>query len=268
MRNTVKTWLESGEVDLFLGYRLVDGHPLPHAFSRDCLDELETFVTGPARYPLEKMAAEILAKNPDLRVGVLVRECNERALTVLSVTRQLDLERTRTLKASCCPSTLHHHAACSYLKPEESGALKRERGIDNSLSIEAVEAMSGEERFSRWMYEFEKCLKCYGCRDICPVCLCPECTLQNPELIETGALPVEAPIFHLVRAVHMAGRCVDCGLCEEACPMDIPLRLLYRKVSAVVKQFFDYEPGTSVDPLPLGPLTEEEIRKLGSKEAA
>ncbi len=105
MRNTVKNWLESGEVDVFLGYRLVDGHPLPHAFSRDRLDELETFVTGPVRYPLEKMAAEILAENPDLRVGVLVRECNERALTVLSVTRQLDLERTQTLKASCCPST-------------------------------------------------------------------------------------------------------------------------------------------------------------------
>jgi Fe-S oxidoreductase len=43
----------------------------------------------------------------------------------------------------------------------------------------------------------------------------------------------------------MAGRCVDCGLCEEACPMGIPLRALYRKVGRVVEDNFDYRPGRS-----------------------
>ena len=49
----------------------------------------------------------------------------------------------------------------------------------------------------------------------------------------------------MVRAVHMAGRCIDCGLCEAACPMDIPLRLLYGKVSQIVKDVFDYDTGSS-----------------------
>ena len=83
--------------------------------------------------------------------------------------------------------------------------------------------------FDRWMYEFQKCLKCYGCRDICPVCFCKECSLEHGDLVETGGVPPEVPLFHLIRAVHMAGRCIDCGLCEDACPVDIPLRLLYRK---------------------------------------
>ncbi|MBW1940003.1 MAG: 4Fe-4S binding protein, partial [Deltaproteobacteria bacterium] len=86
-----------------------------------------------------------------------------------------------------------------------------------------------------WTYELSTCIKCYGCRNICPVCFCKECTLDSPALIATGGdLPPEIPIFHLVRAVHMGGRCIDCGLCEDACPMDIPLRMLYRKVNGIV----------------------------------
>ena len=42
----------------------------------------------------------------------------------------------------------------------------------------------------------------------------------------------------------MAGRCIDCGLCEAACPMDIPLRLLYGKVNQIVKDVFDYDTGS------------------------
>ena len=61
--------------------------------------------------------------------------------------------------------------------------------------------------------------------------------MEHNDLIATGTVPPEVPIFHLVRAVHMAGRCIDCGLCEDACPVDIPLRLLYRKVNQVVSEY-------------------------------
>ena len=61
-----------------------------------------------------------------------------------------------------------------------------------------------------------------------------------------GVLPPEAPIFHLVRAIHMIGRCVDCGLCEEACPADIPLRTLYKKVAEIVKTETGYQVGESL----------------------
>ncbi|MFW5908137.1 MAG: 4Fe-4S binding protein [Desulfosalsimonas sp.] len=48
----------------------------------------------------------------------------------------------------------------------------------------------------------------------------------------------------------MAGRCIDCGLCEDACPMDIPLRLLYRKVNEIVVDLFDYETGSAREKSP------------------
>jgi len=77
--------------------------------------------------------------------------------------------------------------------------------------------------------------------------------------VRAGNLPPEIPIFHLVRAVHMAGRCIDCGLCEEACPADIPLRLLYRKVDEIVQDVFDYKTGTNPDQSPFSVLGEKVV---------
>jgi ferredoxin len=125
------------------------------------------------------------------------------------------------------------------------------------MSIDDIESLDPMERLARWMYEFSKCVKCYGCRNICPVCFCKDCSLEHRELIPTGEVPPETPLFHLVRAVHMAGRCIDCGLCEEACPVDIPLRLLYRKVNEIVRELFDYEAGTGRGLSPFSLLDEK-----------
>jgi formate dehydrogenase (coenzyme F420) beta subunit len=254
MIDTIRVWIEKGEVDLFLGYKLTDGHPLPHAFNRRNLKSLDQMVMGPTRYPLEKIAAEILATNREMRIGLLVRDCNRRALKVLFINKQLEPEQVRMIDLNCCPSKLHTHADCSYLVSEPGAPFKQQVGIDKGLSPGDVDRMPDSERFSRWMYEFQKCIKCYGCRNICPVCFCSECALENPDLVELGPLPPEVPIFHVVRAVHMAGRCVDCGLCEDACPMDIPLRLLYRKGNELVKELFDYQPGISPGPSPFGAI--------------
>ncbi len=257
MKERVKEWLQEGKVDFFLGYKMVEGHPLPYVFSKENMEDLGEFVEGPARYPLEKMAARIAACRPEARVGLLVRDCNQRALNVLYTWNQLDPEKVETISLNCCPSGLKPHADCSYLEPEKVGPKKKKWGIDNNMSTDEAEDLSQEERFQRWMYEFEKCIKCYGCRDICPVCFCEECSLEHPNLIRTGTLPPEIPIFHLVRAVHMAGRCIDCGLCEDACPVDIPLRLLYRKVNEIVADLFDYKTGMGPDQSPFSMLGEQ-----------
>jgi ferredoxin len=257
MKDKVKTWLQDGKVDIFLGYRMLEGHPLPHVFVKDKLEELDDLISSPSRYPLEKMAAKIAAERPDLKIGMLARDCNKRAVTVLSIWNQLDSENIQTLDLNCCPSQLKNQADCSYLKSQKSGFHKKQVGIDNTKDLEDFELFDQQERFTRWINEFQKCIKCYGCRNICPVCFCEECSLEHPDLVTTGELPPEAPIFHLVRAVHMAGRCIDCGLCEEACPMNIPLRLLYRKVNEIVMDLFDYEAGSGIEQSPFSVLGEE-----------
>lgn len=247
MKGQAIALLQEGKVDLVLGYKMQDGHPIPYCFTKENLDEWDEIASGPARYPLEKMAARIAAVRPELRIGILARDCSQRALNVLYVWNQLDPDRVETVGLNCCPSPLGKRSDCSYLEPEKRGFYKRQVGVDNCLDVEGIESFSQKERFDRWIYEFQKCIKCYGCRNICPVCFCKECSLEHPDLIDSGGVPPEVPLFHLVRAVHMAGRCVDCGLCEDACPADIPLRLLYRKVAKIVKHVFNYEAGAAPD---------------------
>lgn len=254
MQATVKRWLEEGAIDIFLGYKVTHGHPLPHGFVRERLEELGDLVDSPYRYPLEKFAGHLIAVRPNLKIGMFARDCNRRAINVLSIFNQLPADQIKTINVNCCPSDLKTHGDCSYLQPRPSGPYKVQAGIDNTLAPSQVEALDPGERLGRWMYEFQKCIKCYGCRNICPVCFCTACSLEHDALVATGPLPPEVPIFHLVRAVHMAGRCVDCGLCEAACPMNIPLRLLYRKVNEIVVALFDYETGSSADQPPLNIL--------------
>jgi ferredoxin len=254
MIETVKQWLEEGIVDLFLGYKMVMGHPLPHCFVKEKIEEVDDLITGSSRYALEKIATHIAAVNPDIKIGMQARDCNQRALNVLYIWNQLSPDQVRTVNVNCCPSNLKEHGDCSYLEPEIPGNYKQQVGVDNTQGLRDIEEYDQSERLSRWMYEFQKCIKCYGCRNICPICFCQECSLEHKELVGAGVLPPELPIFHLVRAVHMAGRCIDCGLCEDACPVDIPLRLLYRKVNDIVVNVFDYNTGSSADQSPFSIL--------------
>lgn len=268
LKDIVRQWLESGRVDLFLGYKEVAGHPLPYAFSKDNLEEVAELVVSPARYSLEKLAASLLKERPDLKIGLLARDCTRRAVNVLAIYNQVEPDQVELLDLTCCPS--RPQASCSALTPPEVGEVKRAVGIDNRLTPEQFEAIPAAERLGRWLYEFQKCLKCYGCRDICPVCFCRECSLEHGELVEPRDLPPEVPMFHWVRAVHMAGRCIDCGLCEEACPVDIPLRLLYRQTNKIVRELFGYDTGLTLAQPPfsvlgVGPAEPKEAVAGGGK---
>ncbi len=249
--NQVEQLLEQETVDIFLGYREFEGHLIPHGFTRDNMDDLKDLKVSDQRYSLEKIATHLSEKAPALKIGIIARECNQRALNLLYTWNQLKPENIETIPVNCCPSKLKAHSACSYLEPGKTGYVKKEKGVDpNADSVTFMENFDGSQRLSRWMYEFSKCIKCYGCRNICPVCFCTECSLEHPDLVEPGNLPPEIPIFHLVRAVHMAGRCIDCGLCEEACPAEIPLRLLYREMNRIVSDVFDYRPGEGIEKSP------------------
>ncbi|NLI83383.1 MAG: 4Fe-4S binding protein [Deltaproteobacteria bacterium] len=260
MREQIRSWLESGEMDAFLGFKEVEGHPIPHLFSKANLAELEGLIVNAPRYPLETLVAEMLQSQPGMKLGVLGDETTRRALNVLSIWNQVSPESVRVIDPD--QFAPEEKGARKVFRVSEPGPVKLERGIDNRLGVDAIQALDGDDRVRRWMYEFQKCIKCYGCRNICPVCFCKECSLEHQDLISTGTVLTEVPIFHLVRAVHMAGRCIDCGMCEQACPADIPLRLLYRKVNSIVMELFDYENGLSSDQPPLSVLGEKVVLEL------
>ena len=111
----VKQWLEDGIVDIFLGYKMVMGHPLPHCFVKEKIEEVDDLIIGTSRYALEKIATHITAAKPDIKIGLLARDCNQRALAVLDIWNQLKPDQIRTVNVNCCPSNLKEHGDCSYL---------------------------------------------------------------------------------------------------------------------------------------------------------
>lgn len=115
--------------------------------------------------------------------------------------------------------------------------------------IEAFDAMTSEERWSYLSKEVDKCIRCYACRNACPLCYCPECfvDVSLPQWIGKSTDASDTMIFHLMRAYHLAGRCVSCGACERACPVGVDIRKLNRKLQKDVKDLFGYEAGLSLD---------------------
>ena len=66
-------------------------------------------------------------------------------------------------------------------------------------------------------------------------------------------MQIELPekyFFHTFRAMHLAGRCVECNECERVCPMDIPLSLLNRKLVKEVSELFGHRGGMTTEPTP------------------
>ncbi len=236
----VKELFDKGEIEGFLAYK----NGLPYLFTKE--EELKIELPE-GRYPLPLILKDIQREKPQEKVGILVRGCDERHLIELVKNNMVDLERVVFVGVSCSREQAEM-CRCEKPYPERGLVGEKTEGVKDRSDLEEIERMEEEgDRFSFWMKEFERCIKCFGCRDICPQCFCETCVLEDENLIGKGKLPPDIPSFHLVRAVHMAGRCVDCGLCEEACPALIPLRTLYRKVREVVREFFGYEPGASLE---------------------
>lgn len=107
--------------------------------------------------------------------------------------------------------------------------------------------LSLEERFEFWQKELSKCIKCYACRQSCPMCYCTRCTVEcnQPQWIPVQSNTHGNMDWHILRAMHLAGRCVSCGECGRACPVNIPCHLLTMQLADQVNNYFKVYAGTS-----------------------
>ena len=102
------------------------------------------------------------------------------------------------------------------------------------------------ERLAYWRQELARCVKCYACRQVCPMCYCPRCIVDKnrPQAISTSATLKGNFAWHITRAFHLAARCVGCEECTRVCPAGIDLRLLNLSLAQAAEENFAFRPAT------------------------
>ncbi len=217
------------------------------------------------------------------KIGIVVKGCDLKAIVgllgeaqlkredlyligvpcagVLATTTQPATELTSdTIAPKCRECNAQLPTGCDYVPNVQ---LPKQPQLEGKYSAEIarLEALTPAERWAYWKEQFAKCIKCYACRQVCPFCFCEQCLCDRnkPQMVETTPRPAGNTAWHIVRAMHLAGRCAGCAECERVCPMDIPLNLLNRKMAKELKELYDYEAGFEVnDKGPLNTFTDKD----------
>ena len=194
------------------------------------------------------------------KCAVVVKGCDERALVVLEQESQLTRAGLHIIGMPCtgmadpdtAGNTLPKCRKCAVHVPRYANEIVGDTAAAAAVApatddpeLEAFMAKTPAERWDYWMHEFERCIKCYACREVCPMCYCPRCIADKnrPQVIDTSATLKGNLAWNVTRAFHLAGRCIECDECTRACPAEINLRLLNQSLARAAREHYDYQAG-------------------------
>jgi formate dehydrogenase subunit beta len=151
----------------------------------------------------------------------------------------------------------HNCSLCIHRNPvihdEVVGApVAEQQGVDRYADVRSLEAMTPEQRWKYFDDLLAPCMRCYACRNACPLCYCPTCFVDEarPQWVGKSLDASDVRTFHFLRAYHCAGRCTDCGACERACPVGINMRTFTKKLEKDCLDLFGWEAGLNPEVRP------------------
>lgn len=163
-------------------------------------------------------------------------------VSVIFKGNEIKLQRSDLLHDSCLrcvhPNPVNADVLLGDLLPEGDPTIVRQ-------AVEEFEALDRDERYAWFQKEAERCIRCYACREACPMCYCTECFVDHatPRWTESDISQAGTQAWHIIRAFHQAGRCTSCGACERACPMDIKMTYLTDKLNKDMLEVYQFEAG-------------------------
>ena len=254
LRHLCRRLLEEGQVQVVIGYgqSKPDGPAYPVFITRPddveqlvwndrCFANLTTYLTRKEIRALGKPA-------------IIVKGCDERALVVLEKESQIDRSEVVVIGAACQgvgQPRLAKCETCDVPMPRTTNMVVGE--VENLpvpaqrryAALDEFMTRSPAKRMAWWQEELGRCVKCYACRQVCPLCYCERCIVDKnrPTVIDTSATLKGNFAWHITRAFHLAARCVGCGECTRVCPAGIDLMLLNLSTARAAEANFDYRPG-------------------------